>query len=116
MAIITSLRSQETQICASVEGQLNHILAFFAHKEVSSILHVVNISQFGVDAGVLAESELLIFNRSHILAIKADGLIASRAVAQIANMKWLALQGVFSSNCARSQHCSDETNGKGHKL
>lgn len=109
------MRSHNSPICGSVEGQLNHFGSGTAHIDRSNILQVIYIGQ-SMGAGGLAESELFFLRRSHILAIQADGLIASRAVAQIANMKWLALQGVFSKYSARSQHCGDETNGKGHKL
>ena len=109
------MRSHNSPICGSVEGQLNHFGSGTAQIDRSNILQVVYVGQ-SMGAGGLAESELFIFHRSHILAIEADGLIASRAVAQIANVKWLALQGVFCSNSARSQNCGKETNGKGHKL
>jgi hypothetical protein len=96
-----------------VEGQLKFLGSAVANEELPSILQVKIIVQFLV---FLAEFGLLIANFSYILATQADRLIASRAVAQIANMKWLALQGVFCSNSARSQNCGKETNGKGHKL
>ena len=109
------MRSHNSPICGSVEGQLNHFGSGTAQIDRSNILQVVYVGQ-SMGAGGLAESELFIFHRSHILAIEADRLIASRAVAQIANMKWLAFQGVFSGNSARSKHSGNETRSKSHTI
>jgi hypothetical protein len=96
-----------------VEGQLKFLGSAVANEELPSILQVKIIVQFLV---FLAESGLFTLNLSHILATQADRLIASRAVAQIANMKWLAFQGVFSGNSTRSKHSGNETSGKNHKI
>ena len=96
-----------------MEGQLKFLGSAVANEELPSILQVKIIVQFLV---FLAEFGLLIANFSHILATQADRLIASRAMAQIANMKWLAFQGVFSGNSARSQHSGNETSGKSHTI